>query len=89
MSSPRYRIVLVDDHPLFMEALGQRMSMTGELEAVGTASDSESGLRLALKHRPDLVVINVEIPGQGAFALAEDLAGRLPSARVMKLRPPE
>lgn len=83
MSAPRYRLVLIDNHPLFIEALTQRIGRTTDLEIVSSAFDSESGLQRSLEHRPDLVVINIDIPGRGACNVADDLATRLPATRVI------
>lgn len=85
MHAPSFRIAIVDDHPLFVEGLSQKIVATGEMEVIFAAVDSERGMRLALEHQPELVLINMEIPGRGAFTLADELARRLPIARVVFL----
>ncbi len=83
MTAPLYRLVLIDNHPLFLEALAQRVGETRDMQVVGTAGDSEAGLQAALEHQPDVVVIQIEIPGRGALALADSLSARLPMARIL------
>ncbi|MCA9073931.1 MAG: response regulator transcription factor [Planctomycetaceae bacterium] len=85
MNAPSSRIAIVDGHPLFVEGLTQKIVATGEMEVVFTAADSDRGLRLALEHQPEIVLINMEISGRGAFTLADELARRLPIARIVFL----
>ncbi len=83
MTAPLYRLVLIDNHPLYMEGLTQRIGQTQDMRVVGSAADSETGLQAALEHQPDVIVIQIEIPGRGALALADSLSARLPASRVL------
>lgn len=83
MTAPRHRIVLIDNHPLLVEAVTQRLGALSDLVVAGTAADSDSGVRLVRRQRPDVAIINLDIPGCGAFAVAEELADRRPSTRCL------
>lgn len=79
------RFLLVDQNALNIVALSGCIDAEPDLCVIGTAIDSRSGFRMALDEQPDVVVINVDLPGRGAFTAAEELAHRLPAARVIFL----
>ncbi|MBX3436853.1 MAG: response regulator transcription factor [Planctomycetaceae bacterium] len=83
MVGPCFQLTLVDNHPLYLEALTRRLSETPDLRVVGIAVDSETGIACVQEHEPHLVVINVDIPGRGAFAMADVLRRRVRSTRVL------
>jgi DNA-binding NarL/FixJ family response regulator len=56
------RILIVDDHPLTRDALGSLLAAHG-LEVVGTASDGEEAIREAARLEPDLVLLDLSMPG--------------------------
>ena len=77
------RVFLIDDHPLLLEALAARLSHDPTFQVVGTAANSDDGFRRILDLNPHLVVIDIEIPGRGAFTIAEELLSRLPKTKVV------
>jgi len=60
----RIRVILVDDEPLFREMLGRILSSEPGLEIVGEAEDGETAVRLAHKLKPDVVLMDIEMPGK-------------------------
>jgi DNA-binding NarL/FixJ family response regulator len=56
-------ILLVDDHALFREGLASLLRARSNLQVVGTASSSEEALALAREALPDLVLMDVRMPG--------------------------
>jgi len=81
---PRLRIVLVEDHPLVRDAV--RGVLDGvEMEVVGEGSTPEEALRLALGLRPDVVVLDVDLRGESAIPVIDDLHRRLPDTTVVIL----
>jgi DNA-binding NarL/FixJ family response regulator len=79
------RVVLIDDHAMVVESLSARLAMDPRIRVAGTANNSDEGLTVALEHKPDVVVLDVHLPGRGAFDLAEDLIAKLPQTRLLFL----
>jgi DNA-binding NarL/FixJ family response regulator len=57
------RVLVVDDHPLFRQGLETMLSFAEDLELVGSAGDAETAVRLAVELRPDVVVMDLNLPG--------------------------
>jgi two-component system, LytTR family, response regulator LytT len=70
----RIRAVVVEDEPLAAEYLATLLDETYQVEVVGTASESESGLRLCAELRPDAVFLDINLPGKDGVSLARQLA---------------
>ena len=62
------RILVVDDHPLFLDGLVATLSADEELQIVATAGDASSAIRSAREHQPDLALLDVAMPGGGIEA---------------------
>ena len=56
------RILLADDQALFREALRTLISLQADLEIVGEAANGEEALRLARKLRPDVILMDLQMP---------------------------
>lgn len=70
------RILLVDDHTLFRSGLKALLSRQDDFEIVGEASDGLEGVKLAEQLKPDLVLLDLDMPVMnGTEALAQMLAG--------------
>ena len=57
------RVVLVDDHPVVLGGLRALLDSLPGFEVVGEASDGEAGVREVLLTRPDVVLMDVQMPG--------------------------
>jgi DNA-binding NarL/FixJ family response regulator len=57
------RVLVIDDSDVFLEAASQVVSAVPGFQLVGRASSGEEGLELALGERPDLVIVDVILPG--------------------------
>lgn len=68
------RVLIVDDHPSFRASARMLLEAEG-YEVVGEAPDGEAALEAAARLRPDLVLLDVNLPGLDGFAVAERLAG--------------
>lgn len=76
MSSP-YRIVLVDDHRLFRMGLAAAIAPESDLKVVGEAGDAKSAVAVVEETHPDVVVLDLSLPGNdGISALVEIVRGR-------------
>ena len=77
MSAP-VRIVLVDDHPIVRKGLREVVEETPGMAVVGEAGDGEAALRLIEAERPDVVVLDVEMPrAVGSDGAAPAAGGRV------------
>lgn len=66
------RVLLADDNADLLAAVTEALAMSGGVEVVGTATDGDAAVRLAVSTRPDVAVIDVQMPAGGP-----ELAGRL------------
>ena len=76
-------VLVVDDHASFRAAAGALLRAEG-FTVVGEAADGPTALAQAVERRPQLVLLDVQLPGQDGFAVAELLAA-LPAAPVVLL----
>lgn len=81
----RFRVMVVDDHPLLRDGLRQVLENTGEFEVVGQASDGEKAISLADELRPDVVVMDLLMPGIDGVATCREIVELLPDTRVLML----
>lgn len=73
MSDP-IRVVLVDDHPGLRAGIRAMLEATGKIRVVGEAGDGDGALRVVRADRPDVVVLDMEIPPPTGAEVAEVLA---------------
>ena len=83
MGSERLRVLLADDHRLFREAL--RTVLERECEVVGEAASGEEAVALAARTHPDIVLLDVGMPGVGGLNAAHRLARESPNSKVVIL----
>ena len=57
------RVIVVDDHPVVREGLRAMLEAEPDLDVVGEAGDGEEAVRLAAEHRPDVVLMDLRMPG--------------------------
>jgi len=84
-STDLIRIVLVDDHLMLVDSLVSRFHRDTNIEVVGTATNADDGLSLILETEPDVVILDVELPGRGSFDIAEEISSRLKNTRMIFL----
>ena len=70
------RTMIVDDEPLAIERMQVLCAELDQLQVVGTASDGEAALRLADKLRPDLLLLDMTMPGMDGLGVARALGKR-------------
>ncbi|WP_448811644.1 response regulator [Agromyces bauzanensis] len=79
------RIVVVDDHPLYREGLGQALSGVADLEVVGVAADGAEAIEVVDELLPDVVVMDVQMPVLDGIAATRQLTARHPHLAVLML----
>ena len=78
------RVVIADDHPLFLEGVATALGRAPGIEIVGTAGDAAGAVRLVRELRPDLVLLDITMPGDGLQATRE-IAATCPDTKVLIL----
>lgn len=76
-------MVLVDDHTMFRQGLKEMLSTDPGIEVVGEAADGAEAVELAHQQKPDVVVLDVEMPVMGAAEAMEGLLRSQPPPRVV------
>jgi DNA-binding NarL/FixJ family response regulator len=77
-------VLLVDDEPLLRSALAHMLSADG-IEIVGEASTGEAAIELVLEFRPDVVLMDIKVPGISGVQAIEQLSLQAPATRVLVL----
>ncbi len=80
----RIRVMIVDDHPLIRNAVRQAISGP-DLAVVAEAENAEDALDLAPQVRPDVLLVDIDLPGKDGVELVRELAPRLPDTRIVML----
>ncbi len=78
------KVLIADDHKMFVECL-QMILDKEQYDVIGTASDGMEALRLALEQRPQLVILDVNMPGMHGLDVAKEIQRQLPLTRLVFL----
>jgi two-component system, NarL family, nitrate/nitrite response regulator NarL len=81
----RISILVADDHPLFREGVVHSLAAEPDFDVVGQASCGEDALRLACDLVPDVVMLDITMPGWGGIVTAEKIRAACPAAKVLML----
>jgi DNA-binding NarL/FixJ family response regulator len=79
------RVLIADDHPLARAGLQQLLGALDDITLVGAAAGGEEALRLADEHGPDVVLMDLEMPGKDGIETTRELRARRPAAAVVVL----
>jgi DNA-binding NarL/FixJ family response regulator len=77
------RVLLVDDFPLMRDGMAVALQADGAIEIVGCADTAESGFAAAQRHRPDVMLVDMRMPGASGMSLLERLTAELPEIKVL------
>ena len=77
-------IAVVDDHPLFREGVARSLSENQQFVVVGEGGSSEDAVRLAREQRPDVLLLDISMPGGGLDAVSLILA-QSPAQKIVML----
>lgn len=80
----RIRVAVIDDHPLFREGVSHTIRHSGSLEVVGEGASADDAIRIAKIELPDIVLLDVSMPGGGLDA-ARTISHTCPIVKIIML----
>lgn len=81
----RLRIVLVDDHEIVRLGLKTLLARYPQFEIVAEAGDAQEAMQMVDLHRPDVVVMDIRLPGKTGIEATREITGRFPTVKVIML----
>ncbi|MGA2254451.1 MAG: response regulator transcription factor [Thermoguttaceae bacterium] len=82
---PTIRVLIADDHTLFRAGIRSLLQRLDGIEVVAEAGDGREALRLVEAHRPDVVLLDILMPGLNGLDAAARIVGAFPHTRVVML----
>jgi len=82
---PKTKILVVDDHAIVREGVRMILAKESDLEVVGEAGDGEQALELTERLRPDVVIMDISMPGMGGIEATQTIRTRHPEVQVLAL----
>jgi DNA-binding NarL/FixJ family response regulator len=79
------RILIADDHPLFRDGVANSLDSEPDLVIVGQAGTGEAAFDLATDRLPDILLLDITMPGQGGIVTAQRIAAACPVVRIVML----
>jgi DNA-binding NarL/FixJ family response regulator len=84
-SSGEIRVLIADDHPATREGLHAIVESEGDLRVVAEAGDGHEAVALFMRHSPDLVLMDLQMPGLGGLEAMRLMRREKPNARIVVL----
>jgi DNA-binding NarL/FixJ family response regulator len=81
----KLRVLIVDDHALFRRGLQMVLRQESDIDVVGEAADGHEAVEKAQELMPDVVLMDVRMPGQSGIKATEEIKDNLPHAKVLML----
>lgn len=79
------RVLIVDDHTLVRAGLCRLLQTFGGVQVTGEASNAEQALELAMQQHPDVVLMDLSLPGRSGLEALSDIRRKVPQARVVMM----
>ena len=79
------RMVLVDDHDLLRQGLAALLSANGDFDVVGDAPDAEHGISMVREMRPDVVLMDISLPGTSGISATRSIMRERADTKVLML----
>ena len=79
------RVLVVDDHPLYLEGLAAALGSSPDVSVVGTAADGAAAVRMVDELRPDVVLMDLHMPGVNGVEATRTITAQHPAVAVLAL----
>ncbi len=79
------KVVLADDHPIVRSGIKNELAQSSDIEVVGEAADGDEALRLAQALQPDVLLLDINMPGQKAVRVIRELQAQTVQPRILIL----
>jgi DNA-binding NarL/FixJ family response regulator len=79
------RVCLVEDQTLVREGISRLLALAGDIEMVATAADADEGVDMVLKHSPDVLLLDLKLPGRSGIHVLNELRdkGQQPATLIL------
>jgi DNA-binding NarL/FixJ family response regulator len=84
-TDPPVRVLVVDDHPMWRDGVRADLEADGRSRVVAEAADTEQAVAVAVRERPDLVLMDLNMPGLPGTTAIRRIAEQLPATRLLVL----
>ena len=78
-------VLIVEDHPIFREALINAIDLEDDFRVVGDASDGETAVTRAIDLKPDVIIMDLNLPLKSGIEAIREIMDVMPQARIMTL----
>ena len=85
MNQRKIRILCVDDHSFLVDGLAARFELERDLEYIGSLPSADRLIAKARQNKPDIVLLDIEMPGTDPFEAADELRRQCPEVRTIFL----
>jgi two-component system, NarL family, response regulator DegU len=79
------KIIIIDDHQLFREGVKRILEFEKSFQVVAEGDDGSEALRLVEEHRPDVVIMDINMPQMNGVEATRELVGKYPDTKVIIL----
>ncbi|MBW3603289.1 MAG: response regulator transcription factor [Actinobacteria bacterium] len=84
-TTPPLRVVVVDDHPMWRDGVRTDLEADGRARVVGEAANADDAVEIVVREHPDLVLLDLNMPGLPGMVAIRRIAERLPGTRMLVL----
>ena len=81
----KIRVVLADDHTLVRQGIRQFLESDASIEVVGEAAGGEEAIAQVERHRPDMILLDIQMPGMTGVEATREISARFPEVKVLIL----
>jgi DNA-binding NarL/FixJ family response regulator len=83
--SATVRVLVADDHPVVLAGIKALLSADPAIEIIGEALDGQSALRTSIEHKPDVLLLDLSMPGLSGMDVVRQLLAACPECKVLVL----